>query len=137
MRWDSYKEGQLTVIGAVPDFADDLHQGAGKLNIINVNGETNLVKLDNLEALLAKANRKNQSASNKLSGSTLLPEMATRLCRDWPPCLSSTLRSGTSKRSAMKRSKASFARPSMGGAARRIFKASPCSPAISLRFAPG
>ncbi len=34
------KEGHLLIIGAVYDFADDMKQGAGKLNIINVNGKT-------------------------------------------------------------------------------------------------
>jgi hypothetical protein len=51
---EELKEGKLTVVGAILDFADDLHQGAGKLSIINVNGETDLVKLANLEALLSK-----------------------------------------------------------------------------------
>lgn len=51
---DELKDGKLTVIGAILDFADDLHQGAGKLNIINVNGETDPSKLENLESLLPK-----------------------------------------------------------------------------------
>jgi carbonic anhydrase len=34
------KAGHLLVIGAVYDFADDMHQGAGKLVLINVNGQT-------------------------------------------------------------------------------------------------
>jgi len=34
------KEGHLLIIGAVYDFADDMKQGAGKLNVINVNGKT-------------------------------------------------------------------------------------------------
>lgn len=46
--------GQLVIIGAVMDFADDLHQGAGKLHIINVNGETDPAKLENVAALLMK-----------------------------------------------------------------------------------
>ena len=46
--------GQLLVIGAVMDFADDLHQGAGKLHLININGETDPAKLENVSALLAK-----------------------------------------------------------------------------------
>lgn len=45
---------RLTVIGAVMDFADDLHQGSGKLHIININGETDATKLQNVGALLAK-----------------------------------------------------------------------------------
>ena len=52
---DELKEGKLTVVGAILDFADDLHQGAGKFNIINVNGETDLAKLEDLESLLPKA----------------------------------------------------------------------------------
>lgn len=51
---DESKKGKFTVIGAVLDFTDDLHQSAGKLNIINVNGETDLAKLENLESLLPK-----------------------------------------------------------------------------------
>lgn len=42
---DKVKEGHLLVLGAVYDFADDMKQGAGKLNIINVNGETDPVKV--------------------------------------------------------------------------------------------
>ena len=37
---DAVKEGHLLIIGAVYDFADDMKQGAGKLNVINVNGKT-------------------------------------------------------------------------------------------------
>lgn len=37
---DKVKEGHLLVVGVVYDFADDMKQGAGKLNIINVNGDT-------------------------------------------------------------------------------------------------
>ncbi len=56
---EELKEGKITVIGAVMDFADDLHQGTGKLNIININGETDASKLNNVEAVL-KA-RKNKA----------------------------------------------------------------------------
>jgi carbonic anhydrase len=52
---DELREGKLTVIGAVLDFADDLHQGTGKLSIVNVNGETNAAKLANMESVLTKA----------------------------------------------------------------------------------
>jgi carbonic anhydrase len=34
------KEGSLTVVGAIYDFADDLHQGNGRLVVMSVNGET-------------------------------------------------------------------------------------------------
>lgn len=42
---DKVKSGQLVVVGAVYDFADDMKQGAGKLNIINVNGDTDAAKI--------------------------------------------------------------------------------------------
>ena len=42
---DKVKEGHLLVLGAVYDFADDMKRGSGKLNIINVNGETDPVKV--------------------------------------------------------------------------------------------
>lgn len=34
------KSGDLTIIGAIYDFADDLHQGYGRVTITNVNGDT-------------------------------------------------------------------------------------------------
>jgi hypothetical protein len=46
------------VIGAVMDFADDVHQGAGKLHIININGETDPTLLENVSALIAKSKAK-------------------------------------------------------------------------------
>ena len=39
------EEGHLMVVGAVYDFADDMKEGSGKLNIINVNGETDPAKI--------------------------------------------------------------------------------------------
>jgi carbonic anhydrase len=39
------KQGELTVIGAVYDFANDLGQGFGKLNVINLNGETDSARI--------------------------------------------------------------------------------------------
>jgi carbonic anhydrase len=42
---DEVKEGKLTVVGAVYDFADDLKQGNGKLVVIDINGETDPVKV--------------------------------------------------------------------------------------------
>jgi carbonic anhydrase len=50
---EKVKAGQLLVVGAVYDFADDMKQGAGKLNIINVNGDTDGGKIKT--ALSAKA----------------------------------------------------------------------------------
>lgn len=42
---DKVAAGQLMVVGAVYDFSDDMKQGAGKLNIINVNGDTDAAKI--------------------------------------------------------------------------------------------
>jgi carbonic anhydrase len=44
------KKGELLVVGAVYDFADDMKQGAGNLNIINMNGETDPAKIRNMPA---------------------------------------------------------------------------------------
>ena len=42
---EKVKSGKLLVVGAVYDFSDEMKQGAGKLNIINANGETDAQKL--------------------------------------------------------------------------------------------
>jgi carbonic anhydrase len=42
---EAVKEGHLLIVGAVYDFADDMKQGAGKLNLVNVNGQTDPAKL--------------------------------------------------------------------------------------------
>lgn len=39
------KAGHLLIVGAVYDFADDMKQGAGGLNMINVNGQTDDAKM--------------------------------------------------------------------------------------------
>ena len=44
---DKIKNGELLVVGAVYDFADDMKRGAGKLNIININGETDPARIRN------------------------------------------------------------------------------------------
>jgi carbonic anhydrase len=54
---DEVGSGGLVIVGAVMDFADDLHQGAGKLHIININGEKDPEKLDNVTALIAKPSK--------------------------------------------------------------------------------
>jgi carbonic anhydrase len=43
--------GHLTVVGAIYDFTNELKQGQGKLNIINVNGETDAAKIAALEMM--------------------------------------------------------------------------------------
>lgn len=42
---EKVKHGHLLIVGAVHDFSDDMKHGAGKLNIINVNGETDPAKV--------------------------------------------------------------------------------------------
>lgn len=49
---EAVDEGHLLVIGAVYDFSDDMKLGAGKLNIINVNGQTDPAKIQ--DALTGK-----------------------------------------------------------------------------------
>ncbi len=54
--WDSkVKSGELLIVGAVYDFSDDMKQGAGKLNVVNINGETDVSKLGNAPAAAAQA----------------------------------------------------------------------------------
>lgn len=42
---DKVKNGELLIVGAVYDFSDDMKQGAGQLNIVNMNGETDPAKM--------------------------------------------------------------------------------------------
>jgi carbonic anhydrase len=42
---DKVKAGHLLIVGGVYDFANDMKQGDGKLNIVNVNGETDAAKI--------------------------------------------------------------------------------------------
>lgn len=43
---EQVRDGRLTVVGVVYDFRDDLGHGAGKLVVVNVNGQTDPGKLD-------------------------------------------------------------------------------------------
>ena len=52
---DQVQAGELLIVGTVYDFADDMKHGAGKLNIININGETDPAKLRNMPASTKKA----------------------------------------------------------------------------------
>ena len=38
----------IFIVGVVIDFADDIKNESGKLNIINTNGETNQAKIKNM-----------------------------------------------------------------------------------------
>ncbi len=42
---EAVKAGHLLIIGAVYDFSDDMKQGAGKLNLTNVNGQTDPARM--------------------------------------------------------------------------------------------
>ncbi|MDH2916399.1 MAG: carbonic anhydrase [Gallionella sp.] len=42
---EAVKEGHLLIVGTVYDFADDMKQGPGKLNLVNVNGQTDAAKM--------------------------------------------------------------------------------------------
>jgi carbonic anhydrase len=76
---DEIGAGRLVVIGAVMDFADDLHQGAGKLHLINVNGETDPAKLENLTTLLDKpAAQPAAKAQHKAAAPKTKPETAPK-----------------------------------------------------------
>ena len=44
--------GELFVVGAVYDFRDDLHQGKGRLHIIDINGETSPERLNSTPLLI-------------------------------------------------------------------------------------
>jgi carbonic anhydrase len=50
---DKVKAGHLIIVGGVYDFADDMKQGAGKLNIVNINGETDPAKLNSMPLVTA------------------------------------------------------------------------------------
>jgi carbonic anhydrase len=58
------KEGKLTVIGAVYDFANDFGQGFGKLNVINLNGEADSARIK-ASKLLAGVNMAEKSMAGK------------------------------------------------------------------------
>ena len=63
--------------------------------------------------------------------------MRSVFLRPRTPRIKLTFLRGTPKISATNKSKAALALPSSAGAAIRILTASPCTPATSLRFAPG
>lgn len=68
--------GELVIVGAVMDFADDLHRGAGKLHLININGETDPAKLEDLNALLNKAKTSAATGSKNKAASPSAPAKA-------------------------------------------------------------
>jgi carbonic anhydrase len=61
--------GQLTVVGAVYDFRNDLLQGAGKLVIVNVNGNSEPARMTAfVEAVAAKREASVKEAGDKKGG---------------------------------------------------------------------
>ncbi len=75
------KSKKLAVVGAVLDFADDMHFGAGHLNIINVNGEKFLSTPGSAENLYAQADgarvkRQKNDASTSQRGTSAKPGSA-------------------------------------------------------------
>lgn len=62
--------GKLAVVGAVYDFRNDLRQGQGKLNIININGETDprrIAAMDLMQGADAAAAKLGRSAARSSS----------------------------------------------------------------------
>ena len=52
---EKVKNNELLVVGAVYDFVDDMKQGAGNLNIININSETDPAILRNMPTATGKS----------------------------------------------------------------------------------
>lgn len=65
--------GQLTVVGAVYDFRNDLLQGAGKLSIVNVNGNSEAERMTSFVDAIAgkKDEREPKDAKHKKAGAKL------------------------------------------------------------------
>jgi carbonic anhydrase len=70
------REGKLTVVGAVYDFRNDRKQGAGKLQIVNVNGNDEPKRMQAFEKALTPAPRPVDAASSALASVTLLESFA-------------------------------------------------------------
>lgn len=62
---DAVLKGELTVVGAVYDFSNEMGKGQGKLNIVNVNGETDparIARLDLMQGLDAPSTKSGRSS---------------------------------------------------------------------------
>lgn len=66
------REGKLTVVGAVYDFRNDNKHGAGKLQIVNVNGNEEPKRMLAFEKALAPAPRPEAASPSTLASVTLL-----------------------------------------------------------------
>jgi len=69
--------GQLTVVGAVYDFRNDLMQGAGKLSIVNVNGNSEPERMSAfIEAVSGKSAEPREGKEHKRGKSSKLDDTA-------------------------------------------------------------
>ena len=80
--------GQLTVVGAVYDFRNDLLQGAGKLTIVNVNGNSEPERMAAfVEAISGKRDEKNPQdkkhgkSGKKLDDASAAAEIAEQIAK--------------------------------------------------------
>lgn len=71
------QEGKLTIVGAVYDFRNDYGHGSGKLNIVDVNGNAEVERMDAfveaIEAEGAPATKKKAEGRAKASGAGEVP----------------------------------------------------------------
>jgi len=68
--------GHLTVVGAVYDFRNDMNQGQGRLNIINVNGETDSAKIAGMEMMKEEPEHKPMRAVHRPAAKKAPPRKA-------------------------------------------------------------
>jgi carbonic anhydrase len=84
--------GQLTVVGAVYDFRNDLLQGAGKLSIVNVNGNSEPARMtafveavggkrDEKDVKDGKDSKKRGKPSAKLDDAAAAAEIADQIAK--------------------------------------------------------
>ena len=66
----------MTVIGAVFDFRNDLGQGAGKLTIVDVNGNREAERMEAFMAAVNDGPEPGKNGKKRLPGETLAPKEA-------------------------------------------------------------
>lgn len=66
--------GRLTVMGAVYDFRNEMKQGQGKLNIVNVNGETDPARIAMLEIMRGLDAPAPKAGARKAPARTVTPK---------------------------------------------------------------
>jgi hypothetical protein len=60
--------GQLTIVGGVYDFRNDLQQGAGKLVIVNVNGNSEPARMTAFVDAIASVQNRDAKDGDKKAG---------------------------------------------------------------------